>query len=237
MKPAEFFIGIVDLFAVLLPGSLATAALLQLLLTHLDRCYIYTRSILILIPDGQFWPYWLAFALFSYLLGHFIFLIGSVSLDNFYDATYRAFKRGEDRALQSHAKELLLTAPLNLSTDEIDSTLQWSTTFLRLRAPIQAMEIDRLEADSKFFRSLTILLLFTDLLIPLFLFPSALRWVINFRWVTSILIFLLLVGAISVLGNWRKPDDRVRKHAYRRYLSRTAASADPTTDTSLDDWL
>jgi hypothetical protein len=65
LEPQKFFIGVVDFFSVLMPGALLSYTLRYL-------------RVLLLGPDslGEAQG-WLMFFFSSYLLGHFIFLIGS----------------------------------------------------------------------------------------------------------------------------------------------------------------
>jgi hypothetical protein len=81
MKPSEFFIDVLDLFAVILPGAIVTFALravLPLLPTSLGasifECHALTG------PPG-----WLAFGIASYVVGHIIFSL-SARLDSIYDS-------------------------------------------------------------------------------------------------------------------------------------------------------
>ena len=75
-EPADLFIGVVDLFAILLPGAVLAA-----LLGNVG----YERLIGDLLPtlttDAA---KWLAFAIASYFLGHFLVLIGA-AFDPLYD--------------------------------------------------------------------------------------------------------------------------------------------------------
>lgn len=229
-KPAEFFIGLVDFFAILLPGGLATALLLEFASTSCIWGAILSQSIAQYIPKDQHWPYWVAFAVVSYLLGHFIFLIGSASLDRLYDSTYRQMKRDEDQALQARAKTLLKTAPILLDPAEIDSILQWSAIFARLRCPGTAIEIDRLEADSKFFRSLTVLLVLSGYMVPAVLYPG------KTRWIASLSLVLLLFVGVSIVGGWRGLDERIRHKAYMLYERRLKEPDKQPNATDIDDW-
>jgi hypothetical protein len=230
-KPAEFFIGLVDFFAILLPGGLATAICLQLAAEN-GYPIGQNKSIFNWLNTDPHWPVWVAFAVASYLLGHFIFLLGSASLDNLYDLTYKVVLKDESAILQEASERLLKTA-LGMP---IQSTYQWARMFARLRNPATALEIDRLEADSKFFRSLTILLFLTGYLIP-----AALCQKTGWRIEAVAVVSLCFTGAV-VLGNWQRlhkltVKQQVRGKAYARYMDRCIHPYENSNDSDIDDWL
>jgi hypothetical protein len=76
-EPQTFFIGIIDLFSVLLPGALATA-----LLRHVEKNESLSK---IFTPFTDSNARWATFLFASYLLGHFIFLLGSILDELIYD--------------------------------------------------------------------------------------------------------------------------------------------------------
>ncbi len=61
-KPSDFFVGIIDLFAVFLPGGVLTFILFQSYSSFIDST--------LHISGNQSW---VAFFFFSYLLGHIVF--------------------------------------------------------------------------------------------------------------------------------------------------------------------
>jgi hypothetical protein len=229
-KPAEFFIGLVDFFAILLPGGLATAICLQL--ADLDTRFqaIKDKSILSNLPADQHWPLWVAFVVVSYLLGHFIFLVGSVSLDNLYDLTYYMVSKNESKELREHSTRLVKTALGLPENGKIDSIFQWARVFVRLRSPATALEVDRLEADSKFFRSLTVLLFLASYLVPAAVCHSRIGQI------TAVAVILICFTGAAILGDWRKTDEHaIRVEAYKLYEKRTKKPGPPHTSAD-DDW-
>ncbi len=242
-KPAEFFIGLVDFFAILLPGGLATTILLELAdINHTFGAREWL-SIFRNLPADQHWPVWLAFAVASYLLGHFIFLIGSVSLDNLYDLTFKRVNKDRDETDSLQRKsEALLESALSIHAIKVYSTYQWARVYTRLRSPATALETDRFEADSKFFRSLTVLLFLTG-----FLLPAVLSRKIGWILFAVLTILLLFVGAVLLGDGWRKrrkqktdeqrmkEEAEIRLKAYKRYEKRQARLN--STVTAQDDWL
>ncbi len=144
-KPGDFFVGIVDLFAIFLPGGLLTFVLYQQ----------YSAFFLKVVPiSGN--QYWLAFVFFSYLIGHVIFMIGS-RIDGIYD--YHRKKRNpyiNTSAFQcaSQIKHKFLSETERKAVN----TYMWSTSILTTHYSDAIVEINRLVADSKFFRSLVVII-------------------------------------------------------------------------------
>ncbi len=144
-KPGDFFVGIIDLFAVFLPGGLLTFVLFQK----------YSQFFLNVVPISIN-HYWVAFLFFSYLIGHVVFMAGS-KIDTIYK--YHRQKRNpytNESAFQcaSHIKHNFL------SKTEIEAinTYQWATSILTTQYPEAMAEVNRLVADSKFFRSLVVII-------------------------------------------------------------------------------
>ena len=75
-EPQKFFIGVIDFFAILLPGALLTY-LLRIRLERLPEVDLRIERL-----EGA--KGWVAFLVASYFLGHLMFLIGS-ALDEVYD--------------------------------------------------------------------------------------------------------------------------------------------------------
>jgi hypothetical protein len=150
-KPGDFLIGVLDFFAILLPGSMAT---------WLVTRYVPSADLLrhLSFGPGQAEPdsstLWAAFLLSSYVLGHFVFMAGS-RLDSSYDRWRRRTKpTASDKTFQAaDALRKRLTPSL---ADSTFSTLKWTRSYIQLNAPLARAEIDRFEADSKFFRSLVV---------------------------------------------------------------------------------
>ncbi|MBL8189532.1 MAG: hypothetical protein JNK38_16095 [Acidobacteria bacterium] len=144
-KPSDLFVGIVDFFSVLLPGAVLAFAL------QLAKVGFIESQLAGLSSQTK----WIVFVIASYLLGHFVFLIGAAFLDHLYDATYvkrQQAKRGA--RLLKHAASIKRAALQD--AHKIENHFKWARAFIKLKKPEMAADIDRLEADSKFFRSLTV---------------------------------------------------------------------------------
>ena len=153
MKPGDFLLGVLDFFAILLPGVMATWLVLEYVPPRI------LRDTLTFGIEGQAspnaWTVGIALLLSSYTLGHFVFMIGS-RLDESYDTWRRSNKpTSRDKAYEAvRAVQTTLNAEL-LGGDF--STLKWARAYIQVHAQHARVEIDRLEADQKFFRSLVVI--------------------------------------------------------------------------------
>jgi hypothetical protein len=152
MKPGDFLLGVLDFFAVLLPGSLATW-----IVTRYVPPDDLARALSFGVPSSAA-PDPLvsgtAFLLSSYVLGHFVFMAGS-RLDDSYDRWRERVKpRDTDKVYQAAEKARGQLTP-ELAKSEF-TLLKWAKTYIQVQASQARSEIDRLDADSKFFRSLVV---------------------------------------------------------------------------------
>ena len=167
-KPSDFFIGVVDFFAVFLPGAVLVYILQPLVLTGAPKVWLPTT------PTQA----WVMFSVLAYIAGHLLHALGSWLLDKYiYGKLYvprfrsshaRAAKLAKDPSAlrkDTDAAETLL-ARVCLTT-EINSTgtnyYDWCLSDVRMRCPAGATEVDRLQADSKFFRSMVFVFLIAAL--------------------------------------------------------------------------
>jgi hypothetical protein len=145
-KPSEFYIGVLDFFAILLPGAIATAILAP-------RIGHLVLGPLVAAPDTDA-ANWTAFLTCAYFLGHLIFLVGS-----YLDRIYNTLRE----RLNPYDNESAYQCATRIRNDLIDgverkalNTFQWSRSVLIAKCPAAAEDVHRLEADSKFFRSLLV---------------------------------------------------------------------------------
>ena len=176
-EPQKFFIGLVDFFSILMPGGLLT--------------YLYKDWGARAILHQQAFPLsgteaWMLFLFVSYLLGHFLFLLGATLDEWLYDPLRRCTYWGQVGRL---AKEKRLRARLwrsltasspffganadaavmqvqriktralqPLSAQSAINAFQWSKARLSKDHPEGLLAVQRFEADSKFFRSFVVVL-------------------------------------------------------------------------------
>jgi 8-oxo-dGTP pyrophosphatase MutT (NUDIX family) len=173
--PQKFFIGLMDFFSILLPGALLT----YLLMNDVGPVVLGDRFGNLTGAEA-----WAAFLFASYLFGHLIFLLGSW-LDEFYDWARRhtlntqiallarrgqllpwtartliwlVFKRERNLAVQ-RAGMIKQQALSPLQAQGAINTFQWCKALLNAESPASLAVVQRFEADSKFFRCFTVVLL------------------------------------------------------------------------------
>jgi hypothetical protein len=177
-KAGDFFVGVVDFFAILLPG-----ALLSFLAQESAQKHVFGHILGTIQGATEGWA---AFIFSSYLLGQFASLLGATFMDWIYDRTYLAHKRRNGDPGYNKAKEL------QGDHSAIAGTLKWATAYVRLQNSDAATELDRLEATSKFFRSLVIVLVI---------------YAIVFLWSSCGLAFAISVVLLA-LSFWRFANQR-----------------------------
>lgn len=146
MKPSEFYVGVLDFFAILLPGAIATAILVPR----------YGDLIVgPLIPDlASDAAKWGTFLICAYFAGHLIFLVGSY-IDFLYGVLRERFSPyGNESAFQCATR--IRDSIIDKDERKALNTFQWSRSVLISVCPAAAEDVHRLEADSKFFRSLLV---------------------------------------------------------------------------------
>lgn len=145
-KPSEFYVGVLDFFAILLPGAIATAILAP-------RIGHLVLGPLVAVPASEAGK-WAAFLTCSYFLGHLIFLVGSY-IDRFYNTLReRLNPYGNESAYQCATR--IRDSMIEDAERKTLNTFQWARSVLITKSPAAAEDVHRLEADSKFFRSLLV---------------------------------------------------------------------------------
>jgi ADP-ribose pyrophosphatase YjhB (NUDIX family) len=227
-EPQKFFIGLMDFFSILLPGALLT----YLMQDELTLLVLGERA----LSSEQGW---LIFLFSSYLLGHFIFLIGSGLLDDYvYDpvrsGTYDqqigelakgnplsprwarwvaryAFRSGVNRPVAEATR--IKIRSLDADAAKAINTFQWCKAKLTLEHPEALATVQRFEADSKFFRSLVVVLCF---LVPWSLYNGRI----------ALAQFALVTLALAL---WRYKDQRLKATNQAYWYLITLAGGKPQT--------
>lgn len=177
-KPADFYVGVVDIFSILLPGAVVTwTAWLWF-----DDPKLLAK---LRLEDGT--AAWVAFVLASYAAGHLVFMLASLVVDASFDkfrdrvlvnmqvpGRQAQERNARDAATALRGVSLGISPKISKTPEQLEiwaryilkmegkipdtpvpiNTYQWSRAVLRLLAPSALAEVTRLEADSKFFRSL-----------------------------------------------------------------------------------
>lgn len=212
-KAGDLYLGVVDLFAVILPGGVFSAVVWKIVSTgHRD---IFER-----LAGPQVIPNWLLFLVISYIVGHFLFALGSWLIDPLYDGYYKhkfefeikkelpSIRRRADRLFDE-----LLRAKLY---HEDDNRLTWSESFLRVGSAPAKGELDRLEADSKFFRSLAVVAILSLIVI----FSPLTGWVSPRHWLPTIVAVLVFAIGVHFIRKWLKPKTDFNVRVKLRLLKR-----------------
>lgn len=200
--PERFHIGIIDLFSILLPGAILAYAIQTILAPEVFAAASMTQA-----------ERWIALAIMAYVIGHFVFAAGSL-LDNPYD-------RARERLHPLHGDYALLSAIAikDLSLEKIAinksaiNTFQWTKCRLAMAHPIALAQIQRYEADSKFFRSLFVVLLII-----------AIWAAVLGRWYVAAACLVLTVASV-----WRYGDQRFKatRQAYWYLITLESTRKDP----------
>jgi hypothetical protein len=187
-KPGDLFVSAVSLFSVVLPG--AAVSILAWHGTTIDAAVgAATR------PLGTVGG-WIAFIIIAYLVGKFLYAVGSWILDPVFDRTYLRYMeavKGDPRRLVRSAMDA------KLGDLPKPNPLPWARALLRIRSSAASADIDQIEADSKFFRSFTLVFVAAPLLL----------WRLNGSLLlitTIIAVTLAIAGAL--LDQWADFRDR-----------------------------
>ena len=226
-----------DFFSILLPGALIT----YLLMGEVGPLVLGDRYAKL---DGA--QAWAVFLFVSYLLGHLVFLLGSW-LDEFYDWARRytlnaqitllarrgrllswparvlvwlVFK-GERNLAIDRAGKIKQQALSDLQAKDAINTFQWSKAWLNAESPASLAVVQRFEADSKFFRCFTVVLL-----LLLVTWPWQHRWPLAGIPVVLVLLLLAL---------WRYMEQRYKatNQAYWSVITLTAKGGKVALDSSM----
>jgi 8-oxo-dGTP pyrophosphatase MutT (NUDIX family) len=209
-EPQKFFIGVIDFFSIIMPGALLTFLLKDWAgPALLGSAYFQLKD-----NEG-----WIVFLFASYLLGQIVFLLGS-QVDDLYDMLRKWTENGQvvrlikgkkmigqrrrkfarwlfhsnpDEAVMQAAR-IKARALYALSAEKAINTFQWSKAYLSKNHPEGLVTVQRFEADSKFFRSFSVILAF---MIVFYLF--------RLRFDLTLLSFFLFL-----LAAWRYIDQRFK---------------------------
>ncbi|HSQ18979.1 MAG TPA: hypothetical protein VLR92_01260 [Blastocatellia bacterium] len=223
-KPTDLFIGVIDFFAVLVPGIVAVIVI----------CWAVNFR----FPEKQEVSFIGTILVSGFVLGHILHGLGSFLDILVYDPLFKPLDNNENaHGLRTRsyfrANDKLYVASKSLTTFLVhDSSpgggnhpghktgqlpvgiYQWARAWLRIHSPEATTELDRLEADSKLFRSLSVIAL--AILICFRLLPA------------SAAGFLPLAFLIAVICLWRYCDLRQKmvRACYLHFVLLRSDSAD-----------
>lgn len=189
--PGSFYLGVIDVFSIMLPGALLAYFLPELVdMSALGRLFQ---------QPGEKAHEWLVFLLPAYLFGHLAFLLSSF-LDIPYDKTIRPYYYPEAGELSYIAAEVIKAKSIGEENVRAINTFQWAKAMLLLEKPEASAEIARLEAASKFFRSLVVVFALLALLNIVALLRNS--------WEGGTCYAILVFSILMVLSLWRYAERR-----------------------------
>jgi hypothetical protein len=155
-KPADFFLGALDFFGILVPGVVCLAAILIV-----DPQTV--GPVVKLLPSSGA-ERTIALAVSAYLLGYALHVAG-FAVDRLYDAMQqRAFERFYGRELYNRVMSLK-KSQLSAEDANLISGYRWALTNIRMRFPAWAADIDRMTAHTALFRSMTLIAAVTTVVV------------------------------------------------------------------------
>lgn len=181
LKPSDIYLGVIDFFSVLLPGGMLTYFLAGVFYVR-----VFGEGKIFSEPATGFVE-WTAFLLVAYIVGNLVFAAASfldLTYDKVlrkifqpkYDLSYKTARRLQWKHFDTDEKLKELRIKNELSEEdyneilknpqrEIFNAFKWSQHFLLFKKPEALAEIQRIEADSKFFRSLVVAFLIIAVLL------------------------------------------------------------------------
>lgn len=215
-KPSDFFVGVVDFFAILLPGAALVYLSRPFLIDDVPNDWLPTTST----------QSWVLFLVLAYIVGHLLHELGSWLLDRYvYGKGYlplirpshaRAAKLVDDPSALGNDKDAVKTLLARVRLETKANTTgtnyyDWCLSDIRVTRPAGAAEVDRLQADSKFFRSMVFVFLATALV-------SLGATLGSFR--PALAIFSISAFALTIFAIWRFCVLRwaATKRVYENYL-------------------
>ncbi len=157
-NPANFYLGVVELFAIILPGAMLTFLLGSAFPTMLSAAEQSSRH---LLDNAAFRA--IGFVVISYVIGHFLAALGYFVMDPIFDIYYLSDRAQRLRTLATRARATV-NGIIELG-DTRDEQIRWTLAYISLYSPQASTRLDSLEADCKFFRNLSAATLLSFLLI------------------------------------------------------------------------
>lgn len=196
VKPDDFFIGITELFAIILPG------VVMLVVIYCLGERRYSNRIMAIPNDVH---RLLAILVAAYVVGHFMSGVAA-QLNNLYKKAYRPYTAAKDynAVVDKDLVQYLGSAYVHTGGNG-DKAQQWARSVLLVSNHEASEDIAQTEADAKFFRSLVFVLA-----------VAVLGTAIRRRWRTCLICTLLLL--LSLFRFFDLQSNREIK-IYEHYLS------------------
>lgn len=149
IKPGDFFLGIIDFLAFIVPGMV-----LYITMPFLPYYTIPEIIQIDLDADNSLIKIFIFMGL-SYIFGHFIHHIGALIFNPLYNIIFYKFKaRKYSKFIEETEKQINLFLPHHKSLDRV------ADAYIRNRRPEFIPELERHEAISKMFRGICLLCIY-----------------------------------------------------------------------------
>jgi len=154
-------VGLLDMLTLLLPGGL----LIFILFKAGPIASLIPTGFQIMEGDQNAWPGVVLFIAASYVAGHFIYLLASNLDDWIYENVRKVF--WNDHRLAAYILERK-EAMTGIDDRTVINGFKWSCAWLLKNAPALYAEVERVMAESKFFRSLVVVCFLSCILLACF---------------------------------------------------------------------
>ncbi len=145
LKPGDLFFGLMEFLAYIVPGFILCITL------PVYFKLSFPIDIDIRIKEATLFS-WFAFIMISYIMGHFIHHLCAITLNPIYKFTYLKYKlKNHEPFIKLAEQSIRDKLPIH------NDYLKISEAYLRLNYPSLVPELEKYEANSKLFRSLTLL--------------------------------------------------------------------------------
>jgi hypothetical protein len=172
-KPSDLFLNVLGFFAILVPGALLAYLGFDIVGGWLGGA--------LPVVTGEV-PRWIAFVVASFLLGQALYALGSWWLDPLYKARYVPYKTNKKGEL---LKNLTKRIEKLMGDDKAMTTVYpWARAYVTVRDASAAASIERLDADSKFFRAMTLVMV-----------VAGFRFLGHGKWLLTVAIALAVGGS------------------------------------------
>lgn len=151
-NPANFYLGVVELFAILLPGAILTFVVYwsPFLSVLFGGDELSSRP----LPDNLVIRV-IGFAVVSYVVGHFLAALGYFVMEPLFGYYYASGRPGAVRLLAVAEQAYDKINDIVKVGDSRVEQFRWTVGYLNLYSPQASTRLDSVEAECKFFRNLT----------------------------------------------------------------------------------
>ena len=196
--PRDFFIGVVHLFVIFLPGALVVATLLHLS-ADLNTEF---RG----LAEGSTLAAVLFFAGASYFTGHLVSVLGSHLEDRSYERRRRKVMEKEEKPAMHRVVREIIGLELPEAAISERPLRRWATVLLRREGGALYAEVETKDADRRFFRNIRLVLLLMTAAVIFSFFEE--HGASSNTWRQSVRTALLLLPAIALSHLRYRDQDR-----------------------------